>query len=282
MANFKMGIGLLLALILQTLPGCVWAGNGFKAMAKEFSYQASKRGIQRMAVLPFAPVDGSSHARGRFLSEHLASYIARSGKVNVVERAMMKEIMQEHFLGQTGVLDQRHLAQVGRMLQAQAVVIGFFYSFGNKAEISARLVNIETGAILDAGEAQVKGDWMLALDGLFPSPSPITPEQVMAEERCENAAARVDALEESVLSLKARHWGQQLKKKKISIEQAQAAGAIVSNPELRGKYYEYLKLASVQPQPLSPMEVARFVNADGQAFTLHQKCKTDAEYIAKR
>ncbi|MDE2313685.1 MAG: hypothetical protein KGL04_05890 [Elusimicrobia bacterium] len=132
-----------------------WAG-GFEAMAKTLSYAARGAGISQVAVVPFSSVDGQPGDDGRLISENLITRMVHLGKVSVVERSMIKKIMAEDLLDQTGAVAPSSGQGPGRMLAAGGIVTGTFDDTGDGVIVNARLIDVETGVILAAAERRVE------------------------------------------------------------------------------------------------------------------------------
>lgn len=261
--------------------------DGFKAMARELSRAAKKAGVLRVAVMPFVPVDGASARDGWNISEKLVTQLVRTGKVQALERSMLKTMMGEHQLAQTGAFDPDTVRKLGRVLAAEGIVTGSFVAIGGEFVINARLIDTETGAIVGASERRAARDWF-DLPGLFvPAPEfsvdvpTIVPEvdlelrDSLAEESCVDAAVRVDSLENEILDLKARYWALQLKNGVRLAALTVNPGSTISDPELKQEFYDRMKswYAQKRVRPLSPVETKHFVALDGAAYSLHKKCR---------
>lgn len=286
--------GLFLTLILAASP--LRAANGFKAMAKELSRAAKSAGIERVAVLPFVPADGSSAKDGWNISEKLMTQVVRVGKVQAIERSLLRNLMEEHHLAQTGMINPATLKKIGRVFSVEAVVTGSFVSLGREAVVNARLINVETGVIIAAAERQVDRDWFDApgsglADGRpawlwVPAPefiveAPPLPSvdflelrDAPAENSCAGASERVDRLESQILELKARYWAAQLKKGASLAGLKVNPGSTISDPFLKKSFYDRMNYwYGLDNAPaLTPSEVRRFVYMDGKAYSLYREC----------
>lgn len=282
------------------------AGANCKSIAKSFSRQAEKAGVRRVAVLPFRALDDSPAAHGRFLAEKLTTQLTRRGGVRVVERSMLDAVMSEHRLGRSGVLASEKLGKIGRMLQAQAVVVGTFVTIGNAVEFNVRLIHIETGILIDAEEARVKREWF-ASEGLFGRPERIsaldTAVEILVFQRgagvvrwspprdsgifnwkarrtivsdaagCEGADERVNAMQESIIDLKARYWARMVRQGKLSRELLYKPGESIPDPNLRARFFMLVATAAErEAKPLSMSEMKRFITKDREAFMLRLEC----------
>mgnify|MGYP001605390686 FL=1 len=185
------------------------AGSSLRPMAKDFSRAALGAGIERVAVLSFLPADGSSRTEGTGLTERLTTEFARLGKVVVVERGMLDSLMREHALGASGALDERSLARVGKLLQAQAVVTGSFSTLGGTVELDARLIRLETGAVL-AARTDTLERLRYGRDEVSPEGEPIDPREAAAEAQAFQEdrpyLSRAALAREEVAALPASLW----------------------------------------------------------------------------
>lgn len=279
-----MKITLILAAALAATSA---RADGFKTMARELASEAKKAGVSRVAVMPFEAADGSSSRDGWNISEKLVTQLVRTGKVQALERSMLKALMDEHQLGRTGALDPATLRKLGRVLSAEAIVTGSFITVGREVVVNARLINTETGVILAADERRAERDWF-DLPSLFvPAPEftveaptiltegEIAFKDAVAEEpNCNNAATMVDRLEAQILDLKARYWAYKLKKGLDFSTLKVNPGSTISDPELKQEFYDKIRswYALGHVPELTPTETKRFVAVDGQAYTLAQKC----------
>lgn len=279
-----MNATIILAAVLAAAPA---SADGFKAMARDLASEAKKAGVSRVAVMPFEGADGSSARDGWNISEKLVTQLVRTGKVQTLERSMLKALMEEHQLGRTGALDPATLRKLGRVLSAEGIVTGSFVTVGREVVVNARLINVETGVILAASERRAEREWF-DLPALFvPAPeftvsAPIIlgeeelalRDSVAGEENCSNAATTVDRLEGQILDLKARYWAGRLKAGLDLAALKDNPGSRISDPELKQEFYDKLKAWYSRPRvpELTPAETKRFVAVDGKAYTLAQKC----------
>src|SRR5437773_2387641 len=90
--------------------------GGFESLGRELAGAAKEAGLQRVAVLFLEPIGRRSESECQNLSEALVVALVRTGKVQVVERSLLKKIMEEHHLALTGLLDSAALKRVGKFL----------------------------------------------------------------------------------------------------------------------------------------------------------------------
>lgn len=262
--------------------------DGFKAMAKDLASEAKRAGVVRVAVMPFESADGASARDGWNISEKLVTQLVLTGKVQTLERSMLKALMEEHQLGRTGAFDPATLRKLGKVLAAEAIVAGSFVTLGREVVINARLINTETGVILAASERRAEREWfdlpivVSAPEFIVEAPEIVTEGEYALRdsirdedlENCNNAATTVDRLEAGIIDLKARYWARKLKKGLNMATLKVNPGSTISDPELKHEFYAKMKSWYAQDRipALTPVETRRFVAVDGQAYTLAQKC----------
>lgn len=275
------------ALMTITLSSSAGA-DGFKSMARELSASARRAGVERVAVMPFEPGDGSSAAGGWTISERFVTHLVRSGKVQAVERSMLKQLMKEHSLGRSGALEPGALKKLGRIFSADGIVTGSFVTLGSEVVVHARLIHLESGLILAACERKMRKDWFDAEEPIFvPAPEflaqvprlqdmPEMPEMrdSVSDDPCAGAPEKVDGLERQVLDLKARFWALKLKRGLDPRSLKTNPGSTISDPELKREFYDRLKEWHGRDRipELTPLEVKRLVTLDGRAYSLYQQC----------
>jgi TolB-like protein len=279
---------LMTVLMLAAAAQAAQAG-GYRVMARELAAEARRAGVTRVAVMPFEPADGGSPRDGWNISEKLVTQLVRTGKVQALERSMLRALMSEQRLGQTGALDPATLKRIGRVLSADGIVTGSFTTIGREVVVNARLINTETGVIVAASERKAERDWFDLPNLFVPAPEFTVPapeiveegegafamRDALTDEGCDEAAARVDRLENDILDLKARYWALRLKKGLQLSSLKTNPGSTISDPELKQQFYDRMNAwygQAVVPA-LSAAETKRFVAVDSQAYSLHKRCR---------
>ena len=83
------------------------------------------------------------------------------GIFNIISREMLKEVLREQALQQTGIVDERQAVKMGRIVAAKYVLIGDFMELNGQLHIESRLLSVEYGTQM--GAAAVTG----RVDGFF-------------------------------------------------------------------------------------------------------------------
>jgi TolB-like protein len=87
----------------------------------------------------------------RQLSNRLESEIVKIGGAKVVERTKIDEIFKEQKLQYSGCVEEC-LIETGKMLGANYIVLGSIGYMSNIFTISAKLVNVETGELMQSAD----------------------------------------------------------------------------------------------------------------------------------
>jgi TolB-like protein len=107
---------------------------------------------QTVAVFPFANDGVAGHERLDFLGDWLADSLGvalqNSGELRVVERRELLKILQEQKLGSSALASKEGRLELGKIAGAQTLIFGNFAAVGDALQMSARIVDVETGVIL--------------------------------------------------------------------------------------------------------------------------------------
>jgi len=117
-----------------------------------------------IAVFPLEDLTSSAETKG--LGEEIAATLtdglARSGKVRIVERSRLKQMLEELKLSASGIIDDQTAIRAGKFLGANALLLGSFLKFRESVKINVRMVKTETGEILST--ERVTGKFSALLD----------------------------------------------------------------------------------------------------------------------
>jgi TolB-like protein len=98
------------------------------------------------------------------LAQMLISDLAAVDAVRIVERERLEAVLAEQKLSGSGKIDARTAARVGKLLGARYLVLGSFFDVLKSLRVDARLVDVETGAIVASVGADGKVDDFLGLE----------------------------------------------------------------------------------------------------------------------
>jgi len=87
---------------------------------------------------------------GVIVAEWFITAFVKEGRFEVVERGLLKKILDEQKLGMTGVIDETTATKVGKLLGVKAIISGSVMKLENILEINARIIDIESASIVAA------------------------------------------------------------------------------------------------------------------------------------
>ncbi len=135
-------------------------GDPLDFIAEKLSTGHDKKADCKVAVLPFFYSDRAGSADGDIISERVLTRMTQKSGMQLVERALLRKMLEELRLQRSGIMDPDSIYSLGKMLGAGEVVTGSLYRVKNgNIEVNARLVRVETGAVLAAASAVVPVDW---------------------------------------------------------------------------------------------------------------------------
>jgi TolB-like protein len=93
------------------------------------------------------------------LSQMITTDLVGAGGARIVERVELQAVLDELKLGHSAVVDKDTSAKVGKLLGAEYLLMGSYFSLGGTLRVDARLVRVETGEIVHAfGQNGAVGD----------------------------------------------------------------------------------------------------------------------------
>ncbi|HNW60968.1 MAG TPA: CsgG/HfaB family protein [bacterium] len=93
---------------------------------------------------------------GEIIAEWMIPALNKTGAFEVYERLSLNKLLEEHSLGQSGLVTDETMAQIGRMRGVQAIVTGSVIKFGDIISVTAKVIDVETARILDTTDIKVK------------------------------------------------------------------------------------------------------------------------------
>lgn len=109
---------------------------------------------QMIAVSDFA---GKPAELGQEIAETLITDLAKSDRLNLVERAQLGQALRELRLQATGLTEPAQAKRVGKLIGADALVVGSFYLRDGQIVINARVVDVRTGQVMKGKAENVQG-----------------------------------------------------------------------------------------------------------------------------
>lgn len=93
---------------------------------------------------------------GGIVAEWFTTALVQDGRFQVVERAMLKKLIDEQKLGMTGLIDESSSAHLGKILGVKTIISGSVLQIQDTIEVNARIINVSTGSIVAAENLRSK------------------------------------------------------------------------------------------------------------------------------
>ena len=110
-------------------------------------------------VVEFQVRGGLDEQSGAIIADLMMSAIANTGRFVLRDRLPLSaaaKIAKASELGETGLLDPKTAAELGRLYGLDAVVTGGVYKLGDLITVTARLIDTKTASLLRSGQIQGK------------------------------------------------------------------------------------------------------------------------------
>ncbi|MBN1183346.1 MAG: hypothetical protein JXB49_13725 [Bacteroidales bacterium] len=116
-------------------------------IVQQFEVTLKSESGYQIAVIEFTDYNNRVTDLGVSLANQLIDVMFKSG-YQIVERIDMSKVLSEPQLGQTGYIDEKSAARIGKFFGASAVVFGSIEKGQGRYRVSSRIVKTETGEVL--------------------------------------------------------------------------------------------------------------------------------------
>jgi TolB-like protein len=111
----------------------------------------SKSGKQLVAVVDFNDLHGNITELGRFLAEEFSSALSNNESgFKVIERIHLRNIIKEHKLSSSGIIDLSTAQKLGRISGVEALVIGTITPMGDRVRLSVKVLDTEDAKVINS------------------------------------------------------------------------------------------------------------------------------------
>lgn len=84
------------------------------------------------------------------IPESISTSMAKSGRLEIVERSRLEEALNEMQMSEVGIVDESLAVELGRAVGANAILVGSFVSIGGILRINSRLIDVMTSRVIKA------------------------------------------------------------------------------------------------------------------------------------
>jgi WD40 repeat protein/TolB-like protein len=133
-------------LAADELPGATPGLSGRLRVLGDDSPAIARDTPVTLAIMPFDDRQGNEQL-ARMVAELLTTQLANFDHLTLVERLRIDDILREQDLQRRGITEA-HGLELGRILNADYVLLGSIGAFGTSQMLSARLLRVETGEVV--------------------------------------------------------------------------------------------------------------------------------------
>lgn len=109
-----------------------------------------------LAVLPFQPIGKGSPALGEFLTEAMTTQLFGQGFWKLLERSRLDKLIKEQGFSQSALADPETALAAGKLLGAQAILIGSYTEMKDGVRLNLRLIHVGEGTVLAARSLMIQ------------------------------------------------------------------------------------------------------------------------------
>lgn len=152
---------IIIIFLLIPLIGCVTANQNKDYFSEDLNGIAeiiyeNTPVDSNVLILDFTDLNGIITHFGRYLSERLYVKLSQSDAFNIVDRNNIKLILKEQSLQQSGVIDEKTITELGKLVGANIFIKGVLTEFKDYVNVEITIINIAKGTIIGGGNYQIK------------------------------------------------------------------------------------------------------------------------------
>lgn len=135
--------------------------DGVKDLATQLTANLTRQPKKKIAVIAFQEIENQKAGIGIYLAEGMITELFRIGTSEIVERSRLGDVFDELRRNESGAFDPSTAKKVGKLVGADAVVLGSVAKFQEYTAVNCRLIDTESGAILAVAETKINKDEVL-------------------------------------------------------------------------------------------------------------------------
>jgi len=110
------------------------------------------------AVMSLKNGEGVSAGEAEIIADRLRTELFRTGRVNMMERDQMQEILKEQGFQQSGACtDEACMVEIGQLLGVERLISGSIGKLGSMFLVNLRTIDVQTAKILRVVSLDIKG-----------------------------------------------------------------------------------------------------------------------------
>lgn len=120
------------------------------------SQSLSNRAINTILIADYLNLDNEQDKFGSYLAEDFSALFSRSSNsFRVIERSRLNLLLQEQKLKAAGLLDQKTVSELGKIIGVEAVITGKYQVVGEFLKLWIKVIDIEKSELILTKEAKI-------------------------------------------------------------------------------------------------------------------------------
>ncbi len=153
----QFGFSLMFFFALLLSSGVSWGQYGSLNVAPPASPKTP--GKTNIAVINMKNTSGVTSGEIEVISDRLRGELFNTGKVNVMERDQMQEILKEQGFQQSGACtNEACMVEMGQLLGVEQLITGSLGKVGSMFLVNLRVIDVKTAKIVKVVSVDIKGD----------------------------------------------------------------------------------------------------------------------------
>jgi Curli production assembly/transport component CsgG. len=133
--------------------------KGIDLLADKLIASMGQHTVGKLAVADFKGPEDITTALGEYISDKLSIRLYSSGAFqDFMERKELKQILTSRKVEYGGYFDQNTVKKFGKMIGVDSMVIGAIKDMGTFVDVTAKIVNSETGRLQGIADVSLKKD----------------------------------------------------------------------------------------------------------------------------
>ncbi len=130
--------------------------EGINALTEQINKYMVEQKKTKIAIIPFPDIQKQKvNVFGSFIAEELTTNLFTTGKFKIVERSLLKQVLDELKLGQTGIVDANSAKELGKLTGVDAIIAGTITDLGSTIAINCRLIETQSGEVFAAAKTRI-------------------------------------------------------------------------------------------------------------------------------
>lgn len=130
--------------------------RAIKQISSAIMASLANSGKTSIGVIDFMDLQGNINELGRFIAEEISVDLTTSAKnIQVVDRLYLKNILREHMLSVSGLVDPKTTKKLGQISGIGAIVTGAVTPFGETIRITCKIIATDTAKVIGAAKGEI-------------------------------------------------------------------------------------------------------------------------------